>query len=236
MSLNPESANPLPNVLLIGARGWEHETWTGLFYPDDMPREWRLVYYANEFRTVLVPGDTWERVSPEQVSQWREDVGEGFVFFLEPPPGLSAPRVQESFVRQARALDGYIGGIVLSVPAGTARSRSEWEAWLARLPGDYPVFVDAREGVPPAEVMELFAAHGVTLCWDSRAAPGVQATRFGIIRAADGSGDPRALRGRVQAFVQRAPAGETAALVFEGDPPSIQILRDAVVIARLLGV
>ena len=236
MSLNPESANPPPNVLLIGARDWEHEAWTSLFYPDDMPQEWRLVYYANEFRTVLVPGDTWGRVSPEQVSQWREDVGEGFVFFLEPPPGLSAPRVQESFVRQARALKGCMGGIVLRTPAGTARSRSEWEAWLARLPGDYPVFVDARGGAPPAAAMELFAAHGVTLCWDSQAAPRVAATRFGIVRAADGSGDPRALRGLVQAFAQQAPAGQTAALVFEGEPPPIQTLRDAVVIARLLGV
>lgn len=235
MSPNLESANPPPSVLLIGARGWEHEAWTGLFYPDDMPREWRLVYYANEFRTVLVPGDTWERVSPEQVSRWREDVGEGFVFFLEPPPGVSAPRVQEAFVRQVRALEGYVGGIVLSVPAAAARSRSEWEAWLARLPGDYPVFVNAREGVPVDEVMDLLTARGASLCWNSRAAPGV-GTRLGIVRAADSHGDARALRGRVQAFAQQAPAGETAALVFEGDPPPIPALRDAVVIARLLGV
>ena len=129
-----------------------------------------------------------------------------------------------------------MGGIVLSAPGGAARSRSEWEAWLERLPGDYPVFVDAREGAPPAAAMELFTARGVTLCWDSRAAPGGEATRFGIVRAADGSGDPRALRGLVQAFAQRVPPRETAALVFEGDPPSIQVLRDAVVIARLLGV
>ena len=41
--------------LLLRARDWEHPAWNQEFYPDDLPEDWRLSYYANEFPVVLVP-------------------------------------------------------------------------------------------------------------------------------------------------------------------------------------
>ena len=40
--------------LRLGARGWRHAHWENDFYPDDLPPDWQLAYYANEFSTVLV--------------------------------------------------------------------------------------------------------------------------------------------------------------------------------------
>jgi uncharacterized protein YecE (DUF72 family) len=41
------------HVVLIGACGWQHNDWTGEFYPDDLPEEWRLGYYAHEYQVSI---------------------------------------------------------------------------------------------------------------------------------------------------------------------------------------
>jgi len=41
--------------LLIGTCGWDHGHWCGPFYDPDLPTDWRLTYYANLLRAVLVP-------------------------------------------------------------------------------------------------------------------------------------------------------------------------------------
>ena len=72
--------------LKIGARGWRHRQWNGLYYPDDLPVEWQLTYYANDFQVVLVPDEYWEKSKGYDLEEWFEAVDEGFRFYLECPP------------------------------------------------------------------------------------------------------------------------------------------------------
>ncbi|MCB1902616.1 MAG: hypothetical protein KDI18_00590 [Gammaproteobacteria bacterium] len=69
--------------LIVGARGWDHAGWHGIFYPDDLPVDWRLSYYANEFAGVLVPEAVWRAADPVEIKHWCGDVADGFLFFLE---------------------------------------------------------------------------------------------------------------------------------------------------------
>lgn len=39
----------------VGARGWACQD----YYPDDLPEDWQLDYYANEFSVLLVPRARW---------------------------------------------------------------------------------------------------------------------------------------------------------------------------------
>lgn len=71
----------------LGAIGWEHETWAGSFYPEDMPPEWRLSYYNTQFECVLLPYRDWSTATDEELTTWREDTLERFRFLLEHPPG-----------------------------------------------------------------------------------------------------------------------------------------------------
>ncbi len=73
----------------VAAWGWEHPAWTGGFYPDDLPDDWRLAYYANEFRAVIVPWERASRCTEEEVMAWKEDTHADFCFFLEAPPWAS---------------------------------------------------------------------------------------------------------------------------------------------------
>lgn len=71
--------------LVVGTYGWEHSAWLDVYYPDDLPEDWRLGYYANEFGCVVVPARVWGAASLGVIEQWLQDVGEDFMFFLELP-------------------------------------------------------------------------------------------------------------------------------------------------------
>jgi uncharacterized protein YecE (DUF72 family) len=43
----------MKNVLL-GALDWKVPRWRDEYYPEDLPEEWQLSYYANEFSTTLI--------------------------------------------------------------------------------------------------------------------------------------------------------------------------------------
>ena len=70
---------------LISAHGWQHADWVGPFYPDDIPPEWQLTYYANFFHAVVIPTDAWGDDPAARAAQWREDVHDNFFFVAETP-------------------------------------------------------------------------------------------------------------------------------------------------------
>lgn len=47
--------------LIIGTYGWNYPEWQDQFYPEDLPSEWFLDYYANFSRLVLVPENEWSQ-------------------------------------------------------------------------------------------------------------------------------------------------------------------------------
>ena len=69
--------------LLVTTRGWQHPGWEGSFYPEDMPEDWRLAYFANSFPAVLIPGDELAKLDKNTVEEWLEELDDDFVFYLE---------------------------------------------------------------------------------------------------------------------------------------------------------
>ena len=67
----------------LGAYGWQHTHWQDTFYPADLPADWQLSYYSNEFNCVLVPAVYWQGGDFAQCESWLESVHEDFQFFLE---------------------------------------------------------------------------------------------------------------------------------------------------------
>jgi len=68
----------------VGARGWLHERWMESFYPEDIPDDWRLGFYANEFNSLLVPWSLWSE-SIEDLTEALDDTGDDFHLYLELP-------------------------------------------------------------------------------------------------------------------------------------------------------
>ena len=70
--------------VVVGARGWLHERWMESFYPEDIPEDWRLGFYANEFNTLLVPWSQW-RESVAELEEELDDTADDFHLYLELP-------------------------------------------------------------------------------------------------------------------------------------------------------
>jgi len=89
--------------------GWELAGWDGTFYPEDLPHDWRLTYFANEFPAVIVPSGHWMQADTSQVSAWVEDVHDGFRFYLAGPGTRATPG---NLDRARRILGAKLAGLV----------------------------------------------------------------------------------------------------------------------------
>jgi len=87
--------------LLIGTRDWQNTAWSGKFYPDNLPDDWRFCFYSNQFRVVLIPGTVWESVTTEAINTWIEDSDDEFKVVCELPATFSEiitiPELQDSW-------------------------------------------------------------------------------------------------------------------------------------------
>ncbi len=104
----------LPQDILIGARGWNHTSWQGSFYPDDLPEDWRLSYYANEFTTVLVPESEWIDSDKDDIEQWLNDTDEEFVFFFEIGFNVLASQAGQEKLALLNQMKNQAGGLLIT--------------------------------------------------------------------------------------------------------------------------
>jgi hypothetical protein len=93
--------------LRLGACGWQHAGWEVDFYPDDLPEDWRLSYYANEFHALLLPLSELRSLDcgPQELI---DEVPEGFRFYLLDDLQCSA----EELAEQAALFQSCLGGVI----------------------------------------------------------------------------------------------------------------------------
>lgn len=96
------------SFIRVGACGWDLPHWNNSFYPDDLPQDWRLSYYANEFSAVLVPADVWQ-AEQENLEDWGDEVGQGFRFYLQQAERVAS---EAELLKVEQALGSCFGGFV----------------------------------------------------------------------------------------------------------------------------
>ncbi len=73
-------------AVAIVPKGWWDLEDRPSFYPDDLPEDWRLGYFANEHPGVYLPVAVWGTTPAATLRSWQHDVHRRFGFFLEHPP------------------------------------------------------------------------------------------------------------------------------------------------------
>ncbi len=213
----------------IGARGWRHTAWAGDFYPDDLPEDWRLTFYSNEFAAVLVPWDDLRAIQPQAVQTWVEDTRAGFEFFLELP--VSAP---EKRVDALLALLGpRLGGIVIKGMAGESAAPSILR-WLEKARLHAPVAVDWRSLATDNPVLAMRQELG---CHWRAEQPGEMecAGKLAIVETGGAIHlEPKLLKNVLQ-HCRSVRGPTTIGLFFGGAPPRIDEIRNAIMILQMLG-
>jgi len=70
-------------LMLIGARGWEHEQWQDNYYPKEIAQDWHLSFYSKNFLTALAPVALWGKCSIEEIKEFCTDVNEKYPLIFE---------------------------------------------------------------------------------------------------------------------------------------------------------
>jgi len=99
--------------LQIGARGWRHAHWQDSYYPDDLPEEWQLTFYANDFSVVLVPVEYWDKQNGYDLESWLDEVEEDFSFYLE-APSFNDEAESHLFQSQCQLMGEQLGGVLIT--------------------------------------------------------------------------------------------------------------------------
>ncbi|MEW6764944.1 MAG: hypothetical protein AB1344_04025 [Pseudomonadota bacterium] len=110
-------------MIALGAWGWRHSGWVGAFYPEELPEEWRLTFYANEYEVVGLRADDWLKPELDSLRGWVNDTREGFLFVLELPEALPAD-VDERLAILTPRLGGLLAGE--GEPVGLDRFAPIW--------------------------------------------------------------------------------------------------------------
>ena len=89
--------------LFAGTSGYSYKEWKGPFYPDKLPADEMLRFYAQRLRTVEI-NNTFYRMPAESVLwQWSEEVPADFAFSLKAPQRISHhKRLREADVGHGR--------------------------------------------------------------------------------------------------------------------------------------
>lgn len=202
-------------TIQIAALGWEHSGWWNGFYPDDLPEEWRLTYFANEFHAVVVPAYRWCAVDDATLRQWVGDVDSRFQFFWEIPPDIEVTAVERLLGLLADDASPP-GGFVLHETPTDATHYMELTAQL--------------RPCAPAVRLPAWPGDDVEPCQLAGLSDGLAGMVVHNLR------DAAPLRQCLERFIPLAASEGHGLIVLTGDPPPIEGLRTLQTLVDLFGV
>jgi len=201
----------------VGATGWEFGPWEQSYYPEDLPEDWRLTYYSNDFPVVRLPTSRLAAASDNEVQEWLDETNGQFRFVVE----LDCPQDAALEARLATLRPKLLAVIV---PRDGAIQPGEALAGLPR------VMAKAED-----QSCELHLQAGVGHCWNGQGAPCWGDDIALVCLAASDYKDMRRLKEVIAACQPALEEGRQLVLLFEGQAPDVEVMHNARTIAELLG-
>ena len=130
--MHDSQSNP---ILRFGCCGWDNPGWAASYFPDDLPPEWRLTYYANDAGCVLVPmSEVAGMAGSELAAMAIDELHEGFRFYLDAiAPGPPCARAIESLGhRLAAVISDRPGAPALATTVLAPTPAPDGRAWSHR--------------------------------------------------------------------------------------------------------
>ncbi len=127
--------------LLVGVYDWRQFGLSDHFYPPDLPQDWRLGYFANEFETACVLLDEAD-LSAGASMAWLEDLPDSFRLHFEwvgetPLKALNREQVQQlNHVKALHSANAMASSTPFIRGSDCWTPQQPLASSLARLPGD----------------------------------------------------------------------------------------------------
>ena len=179
--------------LATGTSGFSYKEWLGSFYPEKLPANAMLRYYAERFTTVEINNTFYRMPAESMLAHWAEEVPPGFSFTLKAPRRIThEERLQESessvaeFLRRAGTLGDKLGVLLFQLPPYLRKDLHRLHDFLAVLPSDKRYAFEFRHvSWQDDEVYDALRSHGAMYCvtdTDEGETPFVATTECAYIR------------------------------------------------------
>ena len=222
--------------VVIGAAGWKHAAWLDSFYSDDLPEEWQLGFYSNEFSVLYVPAADW--LNETELADWMEDVSDSFRFILEVPAKILSDKA--AFIdalNKAKQLNKFCLGFVFQLEQSICDDISRFSFCCEAAQIIAPVCLDANDIIFTNELKAILVSNNITEVWNgdlTAKALGLSRGRLAVSKVAAENLDMRHLRAVMETCLSISNDGCISVLILEGDPPSLEMLRNADTLLNLL--
>lgn len=157
---------------LIGTSGYSYDHWSGSFYPEDLPVEEKLEFYARHFPVVEINSTFYRLPGSPTFIGWEKKAREGFIMaikanrYITHLKKLKDPEESlENLLSRARLLKGHLGPLLYQLPPHWRPNLERLKHFLSVLPQDLCHVMEFRDGdwfEPP--VKELLEEYGVGFC------------------------------------------------------------------------
>lgn len=221
--------------VLMGTCGWNHKAWLNNFYSEDLPEDWQLGFYSNEFPVVYVVTEEW--ANNEDLFEWTEDVSENFRFVLE----ISGDILDDeqhfiNAVEKATSLNEFLLGIVFQLNPKFCNDIALFEQRLSLIQPAVPMCIDTIGQTLSSEFNSLLSKHNISEVWDGKSDKKECFQRGSLaISHVSGNGlDMTGLRKVIEHCLSVSNNERVSVLCLDGDPPSLELLRNADIILNLL--
>src|SRR5437899_10264367 len=107
----------------VGTSGYNYDEWRGSFYPEDLPDNRMLAFYAERFDTVEINYTFYRMPTVRVLQAWGKETPETFIFSLKAPRRIThdlrlrdAADVVTDFCETARSLKTKLGVLLFQLP------------------------------------------------------------------------------------------------------------------------
>lgn len=181
--------------LRAGTSGFSYKEWKGPFYPEDLPDQEMLRYYAEHLSTVEINNTFYRMPKPAMLEVWTEKVPDDFVFVLKASRKITHhARLKESAYdsveylwKVAAALGPHLGPILFQLPPNLKKDVGRLLSFMGALPaGMRAAFEFRNDSWFDDEVYDALRDGGCALCLadtDEGESPAlVSTTSWGYLR------------------------------------------------------
>lgn len=139
----------------IGTSGWHYKDWEGRFYPEDLPKNDSLAYYAEHFHTLEINNSFYQLPKTETLTMWRKAVPSGFLFAVKASRYIThmkklkdAEAALTTFLNRVDVLGDELGPILFQPPPRWRFNPDRFYDFLEALPGitGMPLSFETRPG------------------------------------------------------------------------------------------
>jgi uncharacterized protein YecE (DUF72 family) len=154
-----------------GTSGFSYKEWRGSFYPDDLPADAYLRYYAARLAAVEINNTFYRMPKAQVLAGWTAEVPAGFTFVLKASQRIThRKRLKDCaeelayYHQQAGALGPALGATLFQLPPNLKLDLPRLADFLALLPAGQRAALECRH---PSwfddAVYDLLRRHGVAL-------------------------------------------------------------------------